>query len=75
MTWVRIYTDAEGASLHILRDGAAAEVHRLSMGDLVRLSSDSAAAVRDEWARRSRRPIQPVASERAGAHYVGRLGE
>lgn len=75
MTWVRIYTDTEGASLHILRDGSAAEVHRLPMADLVRLSADSAAAVRDEWARRSRRPIQPVASEHPQAHYVGRLGE
>jgi hypothetical protein len=78
--WPRIVLLPDGYALHILRPGLAPEVVPLPLEALAALAEDAAAALRAEVTggrvlRRRRRPIEPVASEPAGAHYVGRLGE
>lgn len=77
--WPRIVLFHDGYALHILRTGGPPEIVPLPLEALAALAEDAASALRAEItggrAPRRRRPIQPVASEPVGAHYVGRLGE
>lgn len=77
--WPRIVLSHDGYALHILRPGGAPEIVPLPLEALAALAEDAASALRAEITGgrvpRRRRPIVPVASEPAGAPYVGRLGE